>query len=499
MAGGSRTLKLTILGDVDNLSKSLKTAETDTTTFGTKVTDTGKVIGAAFAAAAVAAGALAVKIGVDSVNAAIADEKAQTQLATAITAATGATNANITAVESQILKLSLATGVADDQLRPALGRLVLSTNDTQAATALLNTALDISAATGKPLETVTNALAKAYDGNTTSLAKLGVGYGAAELKGKDFNTVVGELNTQFGGAAATAAETYQGKIDRVKVALDEAKESLGVALLPIVEKFSEYLLTSVIPNVTSFINGLTGQGSLTEASATATTGAFEFGEQVKKTITTIIGLKKEIIIVGALIAALFITSKISAAVSGTIALIKGVIAVYNALKVSAIVAGVAQAFALNPLLGVAAVALGAAVLAGANALANKDDGGGNVVGAGGFSGTTPGGQSFAGTLKTPVVPKITTGGGGGGTGGGGGGLSSVSQTAAVAAVAASNIVTGSFGAGSFRAGEAASMGTTVNLTVNGAIDSEGTARTIVETLNDSYYRGTGGGGNLEIA
>ena len=421
MAGGSRTLKLTILGDVDNLSKSLKTAETDTTTFGTKVTDTGKVIGAAFAAAAVAAGALAVKIGVDSVNAAIADEKAQTQLATAITAATGATNANITAVESQILKLSLATGVADDQLRPALGRLVLSTNDTQAATALLNTALDISAATGKPLETVTNALAKAYDGNTTSLAKLGVGYGAAELKGKDFNTVVGELNTHFGGAAATAAETYQGKIDRIKVALDEAKESLGVALLPIVETFSTFLIETAVPNLTSFINGLTGQGSLNEASTTATTGAFEFGEQVKKTITTIIGLKKEIIIVGAVLATLFVTSKISAAIAGTIALIKGVIAVYNALKVSAIVAGVAQAFALNPLLGVAAVAVGAAVLAGANALANKDNGGGNVQNNGGFSGTTPGGQSFAGTLKTPVVPKITTGGAGGGTGGGGGG------------------------------------------------------------------------------
>jgi uncharacterized membrane protein len=400
-------------------------------------------------------------------------------------------------VESQILKLSLATGVADDQLRPALGRLVLSTNDTQAATALLNTALDVSAATGKPLETVTNALAKAYDGNTTSLAKLGVGYGAAELKGKDFNTVVGELNTQFGGAAATAAETYQGKIDRIKVALDEAKESLGVALLPIVETFSTYLIETAVPNLTSFINGLTGQGSLNEASTTATTGAFEFGEQVKKTVTTIIGLKKELLVVGAVLATLFVTSKISAAITGTIALIKGVIAVYNALKVSAIVAGVAQAFALNPLLGVAAVALGAAVLAGANALANKNDGGGNVQNNGGFSGTTPGGQSFAGTL---AVPKVTTGGitSGGAGGISGGGLSSVSKTAAVAAVAASNIVTGSFGAGSFRAGEAASMGTTVNLTVNGAIDSEGTARTIVNTLNDSFYRGTGGGGNLQI-
>ena len=496
MTGGSRTLKLTILGDVDNLSKSLKTAENDTTTFGTKVTDTAGVIGKAFAAAAIAAGALAIKIGTDSVNAAIADEKAQTQLAIAINGATGATNLQIAAIEKQITQTSLATGVADDLLRPALGRLVFATNDTTAAQALLNTALDISAATGKPLETVTNALAKAYEGNTGALAKLGVGYGAAELTGKSFNTVIGELNTQFGGAALEAADTYGGKIDRIKIALGEAQETLGVALLPLVETFSKFLLETGVPNLTSFINGLTGQGSLTEASGTATTGAFEFGEQVKKTLTTIVGLKKELIIVGAVLAALFVTSKISAAIAGTIALIKGVIAVYNALKVSAIVAGVAQAFALNPLLGVAAVAIGAAVLAGANALANKDGGGGGVVGAGGFSGTTPGGQSFAGTLKTPVVPKITTGGGGGGTGGGGG----VATAATMAAsAAASTIAIGSFGAGSFRAGEAASMGTTVNLTVNGAIDSEGTARTIVNTLNDSFYRGTGGGGNLQIA
>ena len=269
-------------------------------------------------------------------------------------------------------------------------------------------------------------------------------------------------------------------------------------MLPLVEKFSTFLLETGVPNLTSFINGLTGQGSLTEASGTATTGAFEFGEQVKKTLTTIVGLKKELIVVGAVLAALFVTSKISAAIAGTIALIKGVIAVYNALKVSAIVAGVASAFALNPLLGVAAVAVGAAVLAGANALANQDSGGGNVQNNGGFSGTTPGGQSFAGTLKTPVVPKITTGGGGGSVGGGSG-LSSVSNVAATAAAAASTIAIGSFGAGSFRAGEAASMGTTLNLTVNGAIDSEGTARTIVNTLNDSFYRGTGGGGNLQIA
>ena len=78
---GSRTLKLSILGDVDNLSKSLKTASTDVDGFGDKMGKAGKAIGVAFAAAAVAAGAYAIKIGIDGVKAAIEDEKAQLQLA----------------------------------------------------------------------------------------------------------------------------------------------------------------------------------------------------------------------------------------------------------------------------------------------------------------------------------------------------------------------------------------------------------------------------------
>ena len=177
---GSRTLKLSILGDVDNLNKSLKTATADVETFGDKMGKVGKVIGAAFVAAAAAAGAYAIKIGVEGVKAAIEDEKAQTQLALALENATGATKAQIAATEQSILQMSLATGVADDQLRPALGRLVRSTGDITKAQDLLSTALDVSTATGKPLETVANALGKAYEGNTTALGKLGLGISAAQ-------------------------------------------------------------------------------------------------------------------------------------------------------------------------------------------------------------------------------------------------------------------------------------------------------------------------------
>jgi type III secretory pathway component EscT len=77
-------------------------------------------------------------------------------------------------------------------------------------------------------------------------------------------------------------------------------------------------------------------------------------------------------------------------------------------------------------------------------------------------------------------------------------ISSVAASAAAAA-AAGTVVNGSFNAGRFRAAEASTMGTTINLTVTGAFDSEGTARTIVNTLNDSYYRGTGGGSAVLVS
>jgi hypothetical protein len=100
------------------------------------------------------------------------------------------------------------------------------------------------------------------------------------------------------------------------------------------------------------------------------------------------------------------------------------------------------------------------------------------------------------STPTITVPTGITGGGGTGGGTGGGGIATA---AAVAASAASNVVSGSFNAGRFRQGEAASMGTTINLSVTGAFDKEGTARTIVDTLNNSFYRGTGGASNLQLA
>lgn len=267
IGSGSRTLKLSILADVDGLSKNLKTAETDVSGFGTKLDDWSKKAAAAFAAAAAAAVAYAGKLAVDGVKAAIDDEAAQVKLATALSNTTGATNLQIAAVESQISALSLAVGVSDDELRPAFERLARATGDLDTANEGLNLALDISAATGKSVETVANALGKAYEGNVTSLSKLGTGLSAAELKSLGLDGALQSLSKTFGGAAEAQADTLQGRIDRVSIAFQETTEAIGTFLLPIVEKLLEFVTKTVLPNFqkiadlfSSDIEGSIGKG-----------------------------------------------------------------------------------------------------------------------------------------------------------------------------------------------------------------------------------------------
>jgi hypothetical protein len=249
---GSRTLKLSILADVADLKKNLDTGSKEVEGFGGKLEKFGKVAAAAFAAAAAAAAAYAVKLAVDGVKAAIEDEAAQLRLANALKNVTGATQAQISAVEEQILKTSLATGVADDQLRPALQRLAVATGSVTESQDLLNLALDISAATGKSVEAVSNALGKAYEGNTGSLTRLGVGLSAAEIKTLGLEGTVKQLADTFGGAATVQANTFEGQIARLKVGFDEAKESVGAALLPTLQRLLDYFINTVIPKFIEF-------------------------------------------------------------------------------------------------------------------------------------------------------------------------------------------------------------------------------------------------------
>ena len=286
MARDTRTLSLKILADIDDLKNKLNQADNAVETNSEKISAFGKKAAAAFAVAAAAAVAYGTKLAIDGVKAAIEDEQAQLRLANALKEATGATEGQIKATEDFILQTSLATGVADDQLRPAMQRLAVSTKDTEEAQKLLSLALDISKGSGKDLEQVAAALSRAHDGQSTALGRLGIGLSAAELKTMSFTDIQTKLSDLYGGAAATNAETFQGKIDRLTVAFDEAKESLGTALLPFVEQFITFLSEKGIPTLNGFIAGLTGDEGLSAALTESQKGAESFG----KTIATIAGI-----------------------------------------------------------------------------------------------------------------------------------------------------------------------------------------------------------------
>ena len=280
MATGNRTLKLSILADVDELKKKLGEADKAVESNSSKISEFGKKAAAAFAVAAAAAVAYGTKLAVDGVKAAIEDEQAQLRLAAALKTATGATEGQIQATEDYILKTSLATGVSDEKLRPAMQRLAVSTKDVDEAQRLLNLSLDIAKGRGLDLETVANALGRAQDGNTTALGRLGLGLSKTELATLSFTEVQQKLSDLYGGSAAANAETFQGKIDRLKVGFDEAKEALGVALLPQVERFIGFLNETGIPTLNAFIAGLTGDKGLSASLAQSQKGAESFGKAI---------------------------------------------------------------------------------------------------------------------------------------------------------------------------------------------------------------------------
>lgn len=255
-ASGSRTLKLSILADVDQLNKSLKAATNDVEDSSSRLGDFSKKAGLAFAAAGAAAAAYAGKLLIDGVKSAIADEEAQASLAKTLENVTGATNAQIKSVEDYILKTSLANGVTDDELRPSLERLIRATKDVSEAQRLQTLALDIASGSGKSLEAVSNALGKAYEGNTGALAKLGVGLTAAQLKTMDMDEVTKALSDTFGGQAADKASTFQGKMDRLKIAFDEGKETVGGYVLDALTPLLDSFVNKGVPAISAFADGL---------------------------------------------------------------------------------------------------------------------------------------------------------------------------------------------------------------------------------------------------
>jgi len=202
----------------------------------------GFIAGKAFLPAVAAMGALTAAAGY-SIKAAVEDSAAQAQLAKTLQNVVGATDAQVAATEKQISAMQMATGVADDQLRPAYASLILGTKDLATANEALQLAMDISAGTGTDLASVSDALAKAYGGNFKALRQLSPELYAMIKDGADLETVMATLAKTFGGSAAVAANTAEGKFKRLGVALGEVQESIGLALLPAVEAVLPYLIS----------------------------------------------------------------------------------------------------------------------------------------------------------------------------------------------------------------------------------------------------------------
>jgi phage-related protein len=256
MATGTRALTLKLLADVDNFTKNLDKADKDVASFGDKVSDFGKKAGLAFAAAGAAAVAYAGKLAIDGVKSAIEDAAAQEKLALTLKNVTGATDKQIAATEDYITQTSLAFGVTDDDLRPSLERLARATGDVEKAQKLQTVAIDVAAGSGKSLEAVTNAMAKAAEGNTASLAKLGIGLTTAQLKTMSMDEITAKLASTFENQASTKADTFQGKLARLQVAFDEGKETVGKYILDAITPMVDTIVKKVIPAIADFTSNL---------------------------------------------------------------------------------------------------------------------------------------------------------------------------------------------------------------------------------------------------
>ena len=463
---GIPKVKITFDADFDELKRGVAGAQNEVQSFGDKMGKFGKMAGVAFAAASAAALGYAAVLLKDGVQSAIADEQAQAKLATTLQNVTGATDAQIAAVEQQILQTSLLTGKTDDELRPSFERLVRATKDSDAALKLQAVALDVSAGSGKSLEAVTNAMAKAQEGNTASLAKLGIGLTSAQLKTMSMDEITKQLANTFGGQAAVQADTFAGKMARLKVAFDEGKETIGSFVLDAITPMIDTVVNTVIPAIQEFIGSIGGAEGLK--------GTFESVIELLTNIFSPIldGLK-------------FAFDQIKDSVMGNK---EQFAALFKFLKdyVAPLLGGVLK-LAIQGI----GIALGVVI-----------DTVGKLIG--GF-------QTLFGWIGQ-VIDRIQ------------GLINLVRNNSAVQGIA--GLISSAFGGfrangGSVSAGTPyvvgergaelfvpsssgtivpnGGMGSTVNITVNGAIDAEGTARTIIDVLNRSSSRGTLGAGKLSFA
>jgi len=210
-----------------------------------------------------------VAFGKSSVNAFIESEKAAAKLRTTVD------NLGLSfeqrAIDDYLKRLSLQYGIIDENLIPGFQRLLIVTQDVAKAQSIFQTALDVSAGTGKDLTSVSTSLSKAYLGDNAALGRLGVGLSKAQLKSSSFLDVQKTLNNNFSGQASAAVAGYAGDMAKLTVAVDESKEAIGKGLLDAlrtlsgdtsIDTFTAKMVTAA-DTLARYINNIAGFAKVT--------------------------------------------------------------------------------------------------------------------------------------------------------------------------------------------------------------------------------------------
>ena len=250
-----RSLTVAVKADTKDFKRGMQKSETALQSFGRSMKIGAKVGIAAFSALGVAA----VAFGASAAKAAAEDEASQKKLAQALKNTTNASDKQIASTEKWITKTQLAYGISDSKLRPAFQKLATATGDLDKAQRLTNLAMDIAAGTGKDLDAVALGLSKAYNGNIGALTRLGIPLDENIIKTKDFDAATAVLAKTFEGQAATAADTYQGKLNRLNEGWGEFKEGIGEAALPALTRFVDYSNNTFIPLLGAIGRGFAGK------------------------------------------------------------------------------------------------------------------------------------------------------------------------------------------------------------------------------------------------
>ena len=274
-----------------------------------------------------------------SVKAFAEDEKAAAMLGN--TLKNLGLNAFTASVEAMIDKTQLATGVLDEQLRPAFQKLVTSTGNAIQAQELLKLALDVSAGSGNDLVTVASDISNVMAGNNKGLKKYALGLSAVELKTMSATEVQIKFLEVYGGASEKASKTFAGSLLRIKASVEMARESLGKGLV------DGLMIATGSQNIDEL------QKKIVDFGTSAGNAFKTLGGLVKENL----GLLKSLAIT---FAAIWTAGKVIAGIATVTKLVAALTASYKLLRATAVGAAIAQAALLNPL---AAIAYGAALVA----------------------------------------------------------------------------------------------------------------------------------------